>query len=128
MNRSPDPTPPTTGAPPWRRSRAPVAWASVIGASATLASVVGLAVSTTSASATSIAVTTTDDSGPGSLRAAIDEANTTPGPDEIDLAPGTYTLSIARSGGNDNSTGDLNVNGDLTIVGTGGAGATTIDA
>ena len=47
----------------------------------------------------------------------------------IVLAAGTYTLSIARAGADDNATGDLNVTGTtpLTIIGA-GTGATVIDA
>jgi HYR domain len=53
-----------------------------------------------------------DDSGPGSLRDAIDQANTSPGADIIDFADelaGTITLT----------SGELFINDDLTINGPG---------
>lgn len=53
-----------------------------------------------------------DDSGPGSLRDAIDQANMSPGADFIDFADelsGTITLT----------TGELFINDDLTITGPG---------
>jgi len=60
------------------------------------------------------------------LRAAVQEANAWPGPDTINLAAGTYTLTI--SGTDDTAAaGDLDISGNLTITGQ-GAAATTIDA
>ena len=90
--------------------------------------------------AVTIAVTTTHDDelqmvpppddGDCSLREAIQAANTDTavdacaagsGADTITVPPGTYTLSIGGSGGNDNSGGDLNITDDLTINGAGAA-------
>src|SRR4051794_19351170 len=61
------------------------------------------------ASAATIGVTTTADSGPGSLRAAISEANATPGPDVIQVPAGTYLLSTVGQNEDDNATGDLDI-------------------
>jgi hypothetical protein len=77
--------------------------------------------------ATGFAVTTTADGGTGSLRAALDQANAHPGPDLISLPAGTYTVALAGRGDDANLTGDLDVLDDVLIVGTAGAGATTID-
>jgi len=54
----------------------------------------GFAVFANSASAVIFTVTTTNDSGPGSLRQAILDANATPGPDSIDfnIASGPQTI------------------------------------
>ncbi|MEN3334441.1 MAG: hypothetical protein V7641_3806 [Blastocatellia bacterium] len=57
-------------------------------------------------------VTNLDDSGPGSLRDAIDQANMNPGPDVIDFQDeltGTITLT----------SGELFITDDLTIIGPG---------
>ncbi|MET1077142.1 MAG: choice-of-anchor Q domain-containing protein [Pseudomonas sp.] len=69
-----------------------------------------------------------------SLRDAISQAATLPGPQRIRLAAGTYTLSLppARAGfeiveENDNLNGDLDIRGDITLVGAGN-GLTFIDA
>jgi CSLREA domain-containing protein len=77
------------------------------------------------AAATTWQVTNTTDPGdpgcnPGdcSLRAAITAANTGSGSDLIDIPPGAYVLAA----------GVLPVNAGMQLVGTGGAGATTIDA
>lgn len=62
-------------------------------------------------------VTTLADSGPGSLRQAILDANASPGPDEIEFAQavrGTITLT----------SGQLVVTGDLTVKGPGAGGLT----
>ena len=55
-----------------------------------------------------------------SLREAIIAANNTPGADVITLPAGTYTLTRA---GNDSTcqTGDLDINGSLTLTGAGAA-------
>src|SRR5437764_987191 len=53
------------------------------------------------------------------LRGAVASANATAGPDVIVLGADTYTLSIAPSGSNDVSSGDLDVTDDLTISGAG---------
>jgi len=79
------------------------------------------------AQASTIDVTTTTDGGAGSLRDAISLANSTPGPDVIQVPAGTYTLSIAGRDEEANLTGDVDVTGDVTIVGAGAAG-TVIDA
>ena len=74
------------------------------------------------ASFSSLAVTTTADGGPGSLRAAIICANSSPGPDTITLPAGTYTLTLSGANEDAAATGDLDITDSLTIV---GAGATT---
>jgi hypothetical protein len=66
-------------------------------------------------------VTNSDDSGAGSLRDAINQANSTPGPDTIDFDPGVYGSTITLT------TGALFVNDDLTINGP-GRDNLTIDA
>lgn len=78
--------------------------------------------------ASSFTVTKTTDGGAGSLRQAIIDANASTANDVIELAAGTYTLSLAGFDENAAATGDLDIlnNGTLRIVGL-GAGA-TIDA
>jgi hypothetical protein len=66
-----------------------------------------------------------DLSGDCSLRAAIMEANASPGDDEIQLSGATYTLSLAGAGEDDGLTGDLDITDSLSIIGT---GTTTVDA
>jgi fibronectin-binding autotransporter adhesin len=61
------------------------------------------------------------------LRAAIQEANALSGPAVINLPAGTYALTIAGAGEDASASGDLDVSGELTIVGA-GSGVTTIDA
>ncbi len=91
------------------------------------------------ASAATITVTTTNDElnsdGDCSLREAIQAANTDAavdacatgsGADTIDLATGTYALSIAGASEDSNVTGDLDITADLTITGAGQA-TTIID-
>jgi large repetitive protein len=65
--------------------------------------------------------------GKCSLRAAIQEANTTSVRDTIKLASGDYKLTIAGAGETLSATGDLNTRTPITIVGA-GAGSTIIDA
>ncbi len=63
------------------------------------------------------------------LRAAIMEANHTPGGATIHFElPGTvtYLLTIPKSGTDDEATGDLNITNTLTLIGN-GAGRTIID-
>ena len=65
-----------------------------------------------------------------SLRAAVMEANATPGADDIAVPDGTYTLTIAGNDAWDTpdaSQGDLDVTETATIVGT-GAATTVIQA
>ncbi len=87
------------------------------------------------AAATGFEVTRFDDPAPDgcapgdcSLREAIIDANTAPGPDAILLGPGTYMLRIPPDGTPDDAAdGDLDVTtGDLTITGA-GAADTVID-
>jgi len=94
---------------------------------------------TATASAATITVTTTADTltgGQCSLRAAIAAANTDApvagcpagsGTDTITLPAGDYKLTIAPSGADDNSSGDLDVTSNLTVQGAGPA-TTTVDA
>src|SRR6478735_854969 len=56
--------------------------------------------------------------GTCTLRAAIEEANSLMGPDEVDVPAGTYALSIAQN---------LSVTSNLTITGTAGARSTTLN-
>ena len=64
--------------------------------------------------------------GTCTLRAAIQEANASPGADAILVAAGTYALAIAPQGENGIATGDLDVTDSVTITGA-GAGATIVD-
>ena len=68
-----------------------------------------------------------DAGGKATLRAAIMEANSHSGDDVILLNAGTYTLSLTGAGEDAAATGDLDVAGNLTIVGA-GSGSTLIDA
>ena len=71
--------------------------------------------------------TTTDGgAGSGSLREAIKCANSLPGADTIEVPAGTYTLTIVGAGEDAAATGDLDINGDLTIIGA-GAATTIVD-
>ncbi len=74
-----------------------------------------------------IGVTTTADNGPGSLRAAITEANTNSEADTIILPAGTYKLS-GPVGEDGNLGGDLDFNSPhkISVVGA-GMGETIID-
>ena len=60
----------------------------------------------------SVTVTNTDDSGVGSLRDAIAQANLAPGPNTIDFAPGVVGTILLTSG-------QIRIDGPLTIVGPG---------
>src|SRR5262245_27200957 len=63
--------------------------------------------------------------GQCTLRAAIQEANATPGHDEVTLADGaTYTLSLAGANENAAATGDLDVTRPLLLH----AHGSTVDA
>ena len=68
-----------------------------------------------------------DGSGRCTLRAAIQEANACVGPDVIELAAGTYALTLAGASENATLTGDLDITDELTINGA-GAATTIIDA
>jgi CSLREA domain-containing protein len=61
-----------------------------------------------------------DAGGNCSLRAAIMETNALAGADAINVPAGTYTLTIPGTGETASATGDLNIMGDLTIIGAGG--------
>ena len=70
-------------------------------------------------------VTNTNDSGAGSLRQAIIDANNTAGTDTINLPSGTYTL-LGAAGEDAAASGDLDITDDVIIVGA-GAATTIID-
>ena len=59
------------------------------------------------------------------LRAAIQEANALPGSDTVTLPPGLYVLTRG-SGDNNANRGDLDITGDLTLIGA-GADTTVVD-
>ena len=61
------------------------------------------------------------------LRAAIQEANTLAGADTINIPAGTYLLSIAGTSEDASAAGDLDITGNVTIIGA-GAASTIIDA
>jgi len=61
---------------------------------------------------------TTNNSGPGSLRQAITDANNHPGPDTITFAAATNGIPIVLGGA---AGEDANASGDLTIQGNGAA-------
>jgi len=54
-----------------------------------------------------------------SLREAIQEANLLPGPDTINLPPGTYTMDIPGADEDLGASGDLDITDDVTIIGIG---------
>ena len=70
------------------------------------------------------------DGQPGSLRAAISAANANGLDDVINLAPGTYTLTLSGAGEDSNATGDLDLTeaGHSIVIRGGDAGTTVIDA
>ncbi len=65
--------------------------------------------------------------GACTLRAAVQEANASPGADTISLPAGTYTLSISGAGEDAAASGDLDISDDLTISGA-GSGTTIVRA
>lgn len=67
-----------------------------------------------------------DNRGVDSLRGAIQEANALDGDDTIYLASGTYTLSFDGVDDDNALAGDLDITGDVTIIGA-GAENTIID-
>jgi CSLREA domain-containing protein len=92
-----------------------------------------IAASATPARAAKFTVDTTTDSpakaagggkcesraGGCTLRAAVEEANASAFPSEIEIPAGTYTLTSAPAGPNDAKSGDLFVRGELRISGAG---------
>ncbi len=66
-------------------------------------------------------------SGACTLRAAVMEANALPGRQEIVIPPGTYTLTLTGSDEDSAATGDLDITGNVSIVGS-GADRTSISA
>lgn len=78
-----------------------------------------------SAVAATYAVTKTTDTNDGicntdcSLREAVIASNANAGPDIISLPGGVYTLTLVGANENNSATGDLDINGDLTINGVG---------
>jgi CSLREA domain-containing protein len=95
------------------------------------ASAVSMALAAAAHAAVYIPTRTTDSAGTCtpqdcSLREAILAANQNPGDDVILLHAGTYTLSIAGAGEDLGATGDLDINGNLLLMGD-GAGTTIID-
>ena len=65
-----------------------------------------------------------DGTGQCSLRAAIQEANASPGADTISLPAGTYDLTRAGFWENHSATGDLDIRSQITINGSGASGTT----
>lgn len=61
-----------------------------------------------------------------SLRAAVQEANASPGSDDVTLPAGVFALTVAGAGEDDAATGDLDVTQPLTLTGA-GQQATIID-
>jgi hypothetical protein len=68
-----------------------------------------------------------DNNGAQSLRAAIQETNALDGADTIYLTSGIFTLSFDGFGDDNAIAGDLDITGDVTIIGA-GAENTIIDA
>jgi hypothetical protein len=67
------------------------------------------------------------------LRAAVQHANASPGPDELVLPEATFKLELKGAGEQAAATGDLDVEGELLITGVappfaGGKGGTVLDA
>lgn len=60
-----------------------------------------------------------DISNKTSLRAAIQESNARPGAERIDLPAGTFVLTLSGTAEDDAITGDLDIEGNLRIVGAG---------
>ncbi len=68
-----------------------------------------------------------DGDGNATLRAAIQQANSSAGADTITLPSGVFVLTIGGHGEDNTLSGDLDVTDELTIVGQ-GQGVTIIDA
>ena len=64
--------------------------------------------------------------GTCTLRAAIQETNALPGADTVSVPAGTYVLAITGNNEDQSATGDLDVAGDLSLIGA-GAATTIID-
>lgn len=62
------------------------------------------------------------------LRAAVQEANATPGPARIDLPEGTYALTLPGGDEDLAASGDLDLLDDVDIVGSGDRTLTVVDA
>ncbi len=95
-------------------------------ASALLVLLAGLLTMTQAARAATYVVTNSNNSGPGSLRQAINGANDNPGPDTINFAAETDGNPIILAGAvaeDGNASGDLDIldGGDLTVQGNGTA-------
>lgn len=95
------------------------------------ASAVSMALASSAQAAVYIPTKTTDSAGTCtprscSLREAILAANQNPGEDLILLHAGNYTLTIAGAGEDLGATGDLDINGNLVLLGD-GAGNTIIE-
>jgi len=119
------------------RARAGTRYEVVLSVMAILAIAVAISASPVGAAQT-FSVTTTNDTvdadlddpacldaaGECSLRAAVMQANKTPGADTITVPAGTYPLTIAKPAGEDAdaAVGDLDVTEDLTIAGAGSGG------
>ncbi|HSF97298.1 MAG TPA: right-handed parallel beta-helix repeat-containing protein, partial [Ornithinibacter sp.] len=61
------------------------------------------------------------DAGVCTLRAAVQEANTSPVVDTVSVPAGTYALTLEPGGSNEADTGDLDVVAPLIVVGAGSA-------
>ncbi len=98
--------------------------------------VAAMLIITGAANAATFTVTTGTDSNDGactasqcSLRDAIVAADTAGGVSTITVPAGTYKLTIASTGANDPTTGDLDINNSAAVTINGaGSGSTTIDA
>lgn len=66
------------------------------------------------------------DSGKCTLRAAVQAADNLGGSSTISVAAGTYTLTIASTGADDSSTGDLDINANVSLTVTGAGAASTV--
>ena len=104
-----------------------------LAALALLCSAFSLSAATFTVDSTSDAVDTSpgdgfcnDGSGNCTLRAAIQEANSLAGADEISLPAGTYTLAIAGHSEDGAVSGDLDIGSEIVLTGAGSA-TTIID-
>jgi predicted outer membrane repeat protein len=90
-----------------------------VGVLATLTMLLLTVVYVSTAWATTFTVTNTNDSGPGSLRAAIEQANANAGADKIVFADGVGTITLASMLPEITDTAGLVINGggDVTVSG-----------